>query len=57
MKFGGADPELMEDLRQHGEHELLRKVLRRIATADSPAALHRYVTRIRRRKEKQAEPM
>jgi hypothetical protein len=51
MKFGAEGLALMPELRQIRDHELLDKVLHRIETADSPAALRRYWTRIRRRKK------
>jgi hypothetical protein len=55
MKFGAEGLELMPELREIHDHELLRKVLGRIKTADSPAALRRYWTRKRRPKKAEAE--
>jgi hypothetical protein len=51
MKFGAEGLELMPELREIWDNEVLRKVVHRIGTADSPAALRRYWTRIRRRKK------
>jgi hypothetical protein len=54
MKFGAEGLELMPELREIWDHELLEKVLDRIKTADSPAALRRVWTR--KRRPKKAEP-
>jgi hypothetical protein len=55
MKFGAEGLELMPELHEIWDNEVLHKVLHRIKTVDSPAALRRYWTRIRRRKR--VDPM
>ncbi len=55
IKFGAEGLELMPELREIQDHVLLGKVLERIETADSPAAVRRVWTR--RRRPKTAEPM
>ena len=55
MKFGAESLELMPELREIYDHVLLEKILDRIETADSPAALRRYWTRKRRPKKAEAE--
>ena len=54
LKFGAEGLELMPELREIQDHELLRKVLARIKTADSPADLRRVWTR--KRRPKKSEP-
>jgi hypothetical protein len=54
VKFGAAGLELMPDLRRIRDPELLRKVLARIKTADSPDGLRRVWTR--KRRPRVAEP-
>jgi hypothetical protein len=51
VKFGAEGLELMPEIHEIWDNEVLDKVLDRIVTADSPAALRRYWTRIRRRKK------
>jgi hypothetical protein len=48
LKFGAEGLALMPELREIRDHELLRKVLKRIKTADSPDDLRRVWTRKRR---------
>jgi hypothetical protein len=55
MKFGPEGLELMPELRELRDHVLLEKVLKRIETADRPAAVRRVWTR--KRRPKPAEPM
>jgi hypothetical protein len=55
VKFGAEGLELMPELRELYDHVLLEKVLKRIETADSPAAVRRVWTR--RRRPKPAEPI
>jgi hypothetical protein len=55
VKFGAEGLELMPELRQIRDHELLRKILKRIPTADSPAGLRRIWTRKRRPKTAKSE--
>ena len=55
MKFGAESLELMPEPRQIYDHVLLEKILDRIETADSPAALRRYWTRKRRAKKAETE--
>jgi hypothetical protein len=55
MKFGAEGLELMPELHEIWDNEVLDKVLHRIETVESPAALRRYWTRIRRRKK--ADPI
>jgi hypothetical protein len=54
VKFGADGLALMPELRQIRDHELLRKILKRIETAESPEEVRRVWTRKRRPKE--AEP-
>jgi hypothetical protein len=51
LKFGAAGLELMSEIREIRDHVVLGKILDRIKTADSPVALRRYWTRIRRPKK------
>ena len=51
MKFGAEGLELMSELHEIWDNEVLDKILDRIETVDSPAALRRYWTRIRRVKK------
>jgi hypothetical protein len=55
IKFGAEGLELMPELRELYDHVLLEKVLKRIETADSPAAVRRVWTR--KRRPKPAEPL
>jgi hypothetical protein len=55
MKFHAEGLEQMPELRQIHDHEVLRKVLGKIKTADSPAALRRYWKRARRPNQAQTE--
>jgi hypothetical protein len=55
IKFGPGGLELMPELRELHNHVLLEKVLKRLETADRPAAVRRVWTR--RRRPKPAEPM
>lgn len=55
FKFGVEGLELMPELHEIWDNEVLHKVLHRIKTAENPAALRRYWTRIRRRKR--VDPM
>jgi hypothetical protein len=55
IKFGAEGLELMPALRQIRDHELLRKVLAKIKTADSPDDLRRVWTRKRRPKTAKPE--
>jgi hypothetical protein len=55
MKFGAEALELMPELREVYGDVLLEKVLKRLETADRPAAVRRVWTR--RRPPKPAEPM
>ena len=50
VRFGAEGLELMPEIREIWDHELLEKVLKRIKTADSPAAVRRVWTRKRRPK-------
>jgi hypothetical protein len=54
VKFGAAGLELMPELREIRDHELLRKVLKRIETAESPEAVRRVWTRKPRPKPAEA---
>ncbi len=55
VKFGAEGLELMPELREIQDHVLLGKILKRIETADSPAAVRRVWTR--KRRPKPTEPM
>jgi hypothetical protein len=55
VKFGAEGLELIPELHEIWDNEVLHKVLHRMETAESPAALRRYWTRIRRRKK--ADPI
>ena len=55
IKFGDEGLELLPEIHEIRDHIALGKVLKRIETAESPAALRRYCARIRR--PKKAEPM
>jgi hypothetical protein len=55
LKFGAEGLELMPELREIRDIELLRKILKRILTADSPADLRRVWTRKRRTKAAKSE--
>ncbi len=55
VRFGAEGLELMPELREIRDHVLLEKVLERIETADSPAAVRRVWTR--KRRPKTEEPM
>jgi hypothetical protein len=54
VKSGAAGLELLPELREIRDHELLRKVLKRIETAESPEEVRRTWTR--KRRPKTAEP-
>ena len=54
VKFGAEGLELMPELRELRDQKLLRKVLARVDTADSPDDLRRVWTR--KRRPKKAEP-
>jgi hypothetical protein len=54
VKFGAEGLELMPELREIHDHVLLGKVLKRIETADSPAAVRRVW--MRKRRPKPVEP-
>jgi hypothetical protein len=53
VRFGAAGQELFPEIQQIHDHILLDKILERLETAESPAALRTYANRIRRNKEKQ----
>jgi hypothetical protein len=55
VRFGAEGLELMPELREIRDHVLLGKVLKRIETADSPAAVRRVWTRKRRPKVAESE--
>ncbi len=55
VKFGDAGLELMPDIRQIRDPDLLRKVLAKIKTADSPEDLRRVWTRKRRSRAAKSE--
>jgi hypothetical protein len=55
VKFDAAGLELMPELRQIRDHEVLRKILKRIETADSPGEVRRVWTRKRRPKAAKPE--
>jgi hypothetical protein len=55
LKFGAEGLELMPELREVRDIELLRKILKRMESVDSPAALRRIWTR--KRRPKKAEPL
>jgi hypothetical protein len=55
LKFGDDGQDLMPELRQIQDHEILRKILHRIETAETPDALRRVWTRKRRSKVAKSE--
>jgi hypothetical protein len=55
VRFGAAGLELIPELREIHDPELLRKILHRAETADSPDALRRVWTRKRRPKAAKSE--
>jgi hypothetical protein len=55
VKFGAAGLELMPEIREIRDHVLLRKILKRIRTASSPAEVRRVWTR--KPRPKPTEPM
>ena len=55
VKFGAEGLELMPAIREIRDHMLLRKVLAKIKTADSPDDLRRVWTRKRRTKTAKPE--
>jgi hypothetical protein len=55
LKFGAEGLELLPELREVRDIELLRKILKRMESADTPAALRRIWTR--KRRPKKAEPL
>jgi hypothetical protein len=54
VKFGAEGLELMPEIREIRDHVLLGKILKRIETAESPAALRRVWTQ--KRQPKKTEP-
>jgi hypothetical protein len=55
LRFGAAGLVLMPELREIRDHELLRKILKRIKTTDSPDDLRRVWTRRRRSRAARAD--
>jgi hypothetical protein len=55
VKFGAGGLALMPELREIRDHELLRKILKRIKTAASPDDLRRVWTRKRRPRAAKSE--
>jgi hypothetical protein len=55
LKFGAEGLALMPELREIRDHELLRKILKRIEAADSPDDLRRVWTRKRRPRAAKSE--
>ena len=54
LKFGAKGLALMPEIREIRDHVLLRKILKRIRTASSPAEVRRMWTRKRRPKPAEA---